>query len=271
MPNHIRNVFKKVSEPHVYKKIALNSDGEIDFSILIHVPETMNIVSGSQGLSMGTFSTPDEIDEVVLAKVEDLVKKKLSLDEIIISALEEIDLSHINITDKKNNKYLIKKENLITKIIGAYNFHKFGYKDWYDYSCAKFGTKWNAYSIEKNAYDLHSFNTAWTTPSGWLQKLAKHIDFILYYADEDTGYNCGYVVAKNGEVLQTNIEDYSDSINITWAYYIKYNKNDLENYINEFEDGDKSGKDKLELALKRWDENIKIIESEAQSLYESTK
>ncbi|MDR2426570.1 MAG: hypothetical protein LBD46_05265 [Endomicrobium sp.] len=28
MPNHIRNVFKKVSDPHVYKKIALNKDGD---------------------------------------------------------------------------------------------------------------------------------------------------------------------------------------------------------------------------------------------------
>ena len=51
----------------------------------------------------------------------------------------------------------------------AHNLKKYGYKDWYDWACAKWGTKWDVdASVEYDDVDcieIH-FDSAWGPPEG---------------------------------------------------------------------------------------------------------
>lgn len=93
------------------------------------------------------------------------------------------------------------------------NIRKFGYKDWYDWRLAKWGTKWDAYEIdvseEESSINL-SFQTAWSTPFEAMKELSRqfpNLTVYVQYADEDFGYNCGTYLLKGGK---TEYQSYGD-------------------------------------------------------------
>lgn len=93
------------------------------------------------------------------------------------------------------------------------NIRKFGYKDWYDWRLAKWGTKWDAYEIdvseEESSINL-SFQTAWSTPFEAMKELSRQfpkLTVYVQYADEDFGYNCGTYLLKGGK---TESQSYGD-------------------------------------------------------------
>ena len=55
---------------------------------------------------------------------------------------------------------------------------KYGSDNWYDWSCAWWGTKWNAYDVEicedKENYLQVDFTTAWDSPREVAEKLSKY-------------------------------------------------------------------------------------------------
>ena len=51
--------------------------------------------------------------------------------------------------------------------------NKYGYPSWYEWAIAHWGTKWNAYEQERVADDAVLFLTAWDTPRGVWEALAK--------------------------------------------------------------------------------------------------
>ena len=72
---------------------------------------------------------------------------------------------------------------------------KFGYGNWYDFQKAMWGVKWGAYdqSKPKRIKDglVYEFNTAWSTPSQWVETTAKifpTLTFEVEYKDEDDDY-----------------------------------------------------------------------------------
>ena len=73
----------------------------------------------------------------------------------------------------------------------------YGNNNWYDWSIANWGTKWNAYSCyldEEN--NVIEFDSAWACPLPVLDKLAElcyehNVSFTGKWADEDMGYNVG--------------------------------------------------------------------------------
>lgn len=78
------------------------------------------------------------------------------------------------------------------------NFYKYGAKDWYDWCCNNWETKWNAYeqSIEylSDKKVEISFETAWSGVPNLIEKLSSKfpsLTFIYKFADESMGYNCG--------------------------------------------------------------------------------
>ena len=83
-------------------------------------------------------------------------------------------------------------------------------EDWYDWSIANWGTKWNAYDIEKIDDNTLLFNTAWSMPQPVIIKLSEmfpDVVFKIKWADEDTGSNCGELHYKNGEEIFTRIPE----------------------------------------------------------------
>lgn len=78
-----------------------------------------------------------------------------------------------------------------------------GARNWYDWSIANWGTKWNAYQQSRQGENAISFQTAWSPPLPVLAALAAlfpQTRFVLEYADEDIGSNSGIVVFESGEL-----------------------------------------------------------------------
>jgi len=78
-----------------------------------------------------------------------------------------------------------------------------GIPNWYEWSIKYWGTKWNSYSFQQTDWNIFTFETAWSTPKPILKKLIElHPDvmFIITYADEDIGSNCGIFIGKHGKI-----------------------------------------------------------------------
>lgn len=82
------------------------------------------------------------------------------------------------------------------------NESKYDAKDWYDFCCKYWGTKWDAIDATVTNKSSNSitiaFQTAWNAPNGIYKKLVDiikennlQISFYAEYADEDEGYNTG--------------------------------------------------------------------------------
>ena len=88
-------------------------------------------------------------------------------------------------------------ENIFRGNVGLEERQKYGSDNWYDWSIAHWGTKWNAYDshLDKENNTI-TFDTAWSCPIPVLDALAeicyKHnVEFEGKWADEDRGYNVG--------------------------------------------------------------------------------
>lgn len=77
------------------------------------------------------------------------------------------------------------------------NIIVYGHDTWYDWCCANWGTKWNAYHSNLDKYNnTIEFDTAWACPIPVLEQLATICDeygvwFEGKWADEDAGSNTG--------------------------------------------------------------------------------
>lgn len=89
---------------------------------------------------------------------------------------------------------------------------RYGYPSWYEWRCDNWGTKWNAGDINTDGEDNNfiEFDTAWNAPFPIIDRLAKNfpnVEIIHKWADEDTAYNCGEHVYRNGTEDYENIPD----------------------------------------------------------------
>ena len=121
---------------------------------------------------------------------------------------------------------------------------KYGYDNWYNWSNANWGTKWNAYEVEHISDTEVQFDTAWSCADNLIAKLSSlhpTVEFILTYADEDTGSNCGIITYKEGKTVlfedmsMGNLE--TDEASMRWAMIVKYgNDNDYEAWYEDEDD-----------------------------------
>ena len=117
---------------------------------------------------------------------------------------------------------------------------KYGFDNWYEWALHNWGTKWNAYDITRVSDNEVKFDTAWSCASNIVQELSKqHQDqnFVLTFADEDIGRNCGILTFKDGKRL--SFEDKSigklesKEATIRWALTVKYGSDDsYEEYLS---------------------------------------
>ena len=79
-----------------------------------------------------------------------------------------------------------------------------GFKSWYDWSVANWGTKWNSCDCDFNEYGV-SFNTAWSPPIPVIKALAKltERDLRLIYIEEGCDF-CGELLAYNDGQFKDN-------------------------------------------------------------------
>ena len=110
--------------------------------------------------------------------------------------------------------------------------------NWHDWKCSNWGTKWNAYEIDynKNEEDKtisYDFQTAWTPPVNWLDKISTkylNIKFELEYSEPGCDFG-GYIKYVDGNI--ESVHEYSLS-EYNWA---KVDKELLENVIDRYLSG----------------------------------
>lgn len=111
------------------------------------------------------------------------------------------------------------------------NIEKYGFKDWYDWRRAKWGTKWNGFHLNVLSEDTIMFDTAWSTPMGIWYAIAEQfpeLQFNIKYADEDSGYNAGEIDINSGELEHYEPIGGSDE---AWSLYFETHPEMEEEYV----------------------------------------
>ena len=136
---------------------------------------------------------------------------ELSGDESrIAEMLGRIQYDKFGIGSVDFEKIIPMPDNIFKGNLGPEERSKYGSNNWYDWSVANWGTKWNSYGYPDNTALENgklTFVTAWSAPHPIMQKLSEMFPEIKLeheWADEDIGYNCGRYVYYDG----ARIEEY---------------------------------------------------------------
>ncbi len=278
MPNWVFN------ELHIRKKDmdkVVNKDGEVDFEILLPMPETMRKTISPVRKDTIYIYLSEKCNKKV--KEEDLKKYKISerdikeAEETISNPLPEY--AHIFEEDNKyecgdDGRYkclthITPEEHIseLYKLGKTYvdNIDTYGIAEWYDWSVNSWGCKWNASNTEvypNNIEDLAgdaeitiSFDTPWDFPEKWIEKVSEVMPFHLAW-EEEQGFR-GVVNNNNydGDYLEVELpmleweEDEEGDLTEKDDTYGE----DWRNYLN---DEDK----RSEEAYEKWDGEGKEIE-----------
>ena len=100
------------------------------------------------------------------------------------------------------------------------NIRLHGHPTWYEWCRANWGTKWNAYQQHVVDHNILEFQTAWNMPYQFMQMLAARfpdVEFVVEFADEDIGSNCGTATYRGGVLV--SLEEPGDPTK--FAYRIK--------------------------------------------------
>ncbi len=226
------------------EELLFNDKNEFTFEALIPMPEELKrtISGGNIDDCMAYAYLKDHTKEEFLdskyydSKYYLSLKRSMTKEEMLNALKEGVgdnpemfnDEAHYERKTDENGyeQTYIVKENYGHTIeeIGRYYLgleEKYGCKDWYDWACEHWGTKWDACDAEiSDDGDKYSirFDTAWCSPSLWIEELTKRgIDFNLYYEGEE-GWR-SMLVSRQGTLTDVGLPGYDDE---------KYSEEEME-------------------------------------------
>lgn len=195
MPNHITNILtlkgSKEDIEKCFESIKGINDGEkmlIDFNKIIPQPDSLNITSGSSVENAIAIIKNDQSYFQNMLDYPWVINAGITSIEVLIEKIKS------NLTEKDFKEGQISIENE----------QKYGYRNWYDWSIANWGTKWNSYDNIYLTPESIQFDTAWSTPFPVMCELSKKFPNLIvevFYADEDIGSNCGSYTLKEGNLV----------------------------------------------------------------------
>ena len=190
------------------KNKILNQDAEVDFNLMVPMPETIkNSESSSRSeqwmyvyLSDKFTKSPDEVKKDPRSITIHNMFDEDWITEVARRAKKEFDTPEkIDEAYKQGHKYIT-------------NYELYGSADWYDWSNKNWGTKWNASDTcisrdETDDLEVH-FTTAWNPPYNWFDALMfEGYDFVDDWDEE--GGMAGHYRVKDGEVKSDQVFSYS--------------------------------------------------------------
>ncbi|MCR5456632.1 MAG: hypothetical protein K6F14_00985 [Clostridiales bacterium] len=218
MPNYVKNKINFNGSDKDIKELLerIKSDelglGTIDFQKVIPMPEDLMIESGSRttnGLKM--------VDSYIKENNLRGLLSKATADEL----KTELDKHTSELPDDEQSTWEI-------GVKSAANILKYGYPNWYDWSCDNWGTKWNAcgYSegVDYADNEYLEFDTAWSAPVPVIAKLSEmfpKIEFLHKWADEDFGQNVGVLTYSDGEISDYTPSSHKECLELAsevWEY-----------------------------------------------------
>ena len=167
----------------------------------------------------------------------------------IAEVLESIKNDKLGIGSVDFNKIIPMPPEIFRGNLGQEERELYGKNNWYDWSVANWGTKWNAYDFDYGNYEPYKegnqikFLTAWTRPEPVIQKLSElfpEIQIFHEWADEDVGMNVGEVLYEGGEIEDEYIpnggskeayEMASATLGVELSEWGLYYSEDTDNYI----------------------------------------
>ena len=197
MPNWVKNIVtfygdeKRIEE---LREFTRNGDREFDFNKLAPMPEELKLSEGSES---------DRAIEIYMSEDQEAAKI-FYMDKYKIDEDEYLRLYNLG------EKYVDNKM-------------KYGHRSWYGWCCEHWGTKWNSAEPEWTDANRLEFLTAWSAPEPIFAKLAEKfpdITFMVAFADEDIGQNCGELHYHNGVLWGVNLDpdnSYEFAKNL-WGY-----------------------------------------------------
>ncbi len=177
MPNHVTNWVHISGDPQKLAdlKARLNTgETEFDFNAIIPRPPSLDITSGTStdegmaALSDQYFARYGYGDEWMEKRFDGKVKTRQDLENYL-----------------KEHR----PDSLREGQIALDNLKQYGVKDWYDWGCREWGTKWNAYSVEllaENKNELfYRFDTAWSSPTPIFDAIVNEgFEVDVFWSDE---------------------------------------------------------------------------------------
>ncbi|SDA30295.1 hypothetical protein SAMN02910447_03163 [Ruminococcus sp. YE71] len=159
--------------------------------------------------------------------------------------MEAVKVDDFGLGSLDFNKVIPMPADVFKGDLGEKERELYGNNNWYDWSVANWGTKWNSYGYEnfetaENA-DTISFLTAWSAPHPVIEKLSQMFPTITIeheWADEDIGMNCGRRTYYDGERVEEYYPDYGkESLEFTAAVMDRQLEEDFGLYLNASETG----------------------------------
>lgn len=206
MPNWCTNRIKIADE---YRNVILNSKGEVDFNIILPMPDELRVTAGGSD-ERNIYIYLSEKGKIPLEEVMKNPDIKAPLSGY--DDMEDLKALFTQGYDRKIEKFqeelkeldasALEKGYQSGKIL-VDNYHKYGYINWYDWCSNIWGTKWNASDTHDDGTSI-AFSTAWGLPYGWVQKLAAlNIPFEIEWDVDQGGY--GKLISKDGQLI--SVED----------------------------------------------------------------
>lgn len=229
MPNWVKNriTFTGKNAKAIINSLLSNDNLEpnrkmFDFNKIIPMPKSLEIESGSVTntcIELYMTSINPTVDYYGKNKIEidRFLKIKTALNSQRFYGEYNVQLSKselktvlINVS-KLFNQADAEQIALEKGKVAIDNIEAYGYKDWYDWSIANWGTKWNACDTTIKGR-IVEFDTAWSPVPDIIQKLSKmypDLELDYKFAEEQIGYLTGHYTFKNGQVNGVQFENFS--------------------------------------------------------------
>ena len=219
MPNWVINsvhVNSKDFESFIEKYSSFDENGEriLDFNKIVPMPDNLNIEKSSKtndalkiyltSLIEGVNELGDKEHKMSISKFAKMLGSVYKGECLNVS---NFILKHSEI-DAIKEKYGNDLSELLKLGKKAFtNKVKYGYQDWYDWSVANWGTKWNACNthFDKDNKTIY-FDTAWSPAIPIYKALTEqnpNIGFCFEFAEEQAGYLVGEIHTLDGQITHS--------------------------------------------------------------------